>query len=130
MVFTRVLTEEQMREKYGFDLSTSTISQIRDKITDEIVVLQNRPLDPVYLIAWMGVLTDIKECGVNDIFIIVTDNLNGVTNTIKNVFSGSITQICVVLLIRTLHITFFGRTRKSLQKILRVFLKRTHQKSS
>lgn len=49
---------------------------------------------------WMSVLTDIKARGVNDILITATDNLNGFTDTIKNVFPLSQTQICVVHQIR------------------------------
>ena len=48
----------------------------------------------------MGVLTDLKARGVQDILITCTDNLNGFTNTIRTVFSQSSTQICVVHQIR------------------------------
>ncbi len=54
--------EEQIREVYGFDLSTSTISRITDAITDDIVAWQNRPLEPVYLIVWMdGIVFKVRE---------------------------------------------------------------------
>ena len=139
--------EAQIRELYDISVSTSTISRITDKITDDIIAWQNRPLEPVYFIVWMdgivfkvrenskvinktvyiavglrrdgrkevlglwlgknesasfwqGVLTDIKARGVEDILITVTDNLNGFTDTIKNVFPLSSTQICVVHQIR------------------------------
>jgi len=49
---------------------------------------------------WLGVLTDLKARGVNDILVTVTDNLNGFTDTIKSVFPESTTQICVVHQIR------------------------------
>lgn len=49
---------------------------------------------------WMGVLTDLKARGVEDILITVTDNLNGFTETIKSVFPDPTTQICVVHQIR------------------------------
>ena len=49
---------------------------------------------------WMSVLTDIRARGVNDILITATDNLNGFTDTIKNVFPNSRTQICVIHQIR------------------------------
>ena len=49
---------------------------------------------------WMGVLTDLKARGIEDILITVTDNLNGFTDTIKTVFPESSTQICVVHQIR------------------------------
>jgi len=139
--------EEQLDELYGFNVSTSTISIVTDKITDDIFAWQNRPLDSVYLIVWMDaivfkvrenskvvkkaiylavglknnglkevlgmwlgknesasfwmrVLTDLKVRGVEDILITVTDNLNGFTDTINNVFPQSDTQICVVHQIR------------------------------
>ncbi len=49
---------------------------------------------------WMGVLTDLKARGVQDILITCTDNLNGFTDTIRSVFPQSSTQICVVHQIR------------------------------
>ena len=49
---------------------------------------------------WMGVLSDIKARGVQDILVTVTDNLSGFTKTIKSVFPQSDTQICVVHQIR------------------------------
>lgn len=139
--------EEQLLELYGYNVSTSTISLVTNKITDDIVAWQNRPLEPVYLVVWMdaivfkvrensrvinkaiylavglrpdglkevlgmwlgknesaafwmGVLTDLKTRGVEDILITVTDNLNGFTDTIKTVFPESNRQICVVHQIR------------------------------
>lgn len=139
--------EEQIREVYHFDVSTSTISRITEAVANDIIAWQNRPLDAVYLIVWMdgivfkvrenskvinktiylavglnrdgkkevlgmwlgknesaafwlGVLTDLKARGVEDILITATDNLNGFTQTIKNVFPQSQTQICVVHQIR------------------------------
>jgi len=45
---------------------------------------------------WMSVLTDLKTRGVQDILSTVTDNLNGFTDTITQVFPESTKQICVV----------------------------------
>lgn len=139
--------EEQIREVYKFDISTSTISRITESVSNDVIAWQNRPLEAVYLIVWMdgivfkvrenskvinktiylavglnrdgkkevlgmwlgknesssfwlGVLTDLKARGVEDILITATDNLNGFTQTIKNVFPESQTQICVVHQIR------------------------------
>lgn len=139
--------EEQIREVYNFDVSTSTISRITDVVTNDIIAWQNRPLEPVYLIVWMddivfkvregskvinktvyiavglrrdgkkevlglwlgknesaafwmSVLTDMRARGVDDILITATDNLNGFTETIRNVFTQAATQICVVHQIR------------------------------
>lgn len=49
---------------------------------------------------WMGVLTDLKARGVEDILITCTDNLNGFTQAIKSVFPLASTQICVVHQVR------------------------------
>ncbi len=48
----------------------------------------------------MSVLTDMRARGVEDILIAAIDNLNGFTDTIRNVFPESKTQICVVHQIR------------------------------
>ncbi len=54
--------EEQIREVYGFDISTSTISRITDRIAADIVVWQNRPLESVYLVVWMdGIVFKVRE---------------------------------------------------------------------
>ena len=54
--------EEQIREVYNFEVSTSTISRITDRIAADIVVWQNRPLESVYLIVWMdGIVFKVRE---------------------------------------------------------------------
>ena len=155
--------EEQIRELYDFQISTSTISKITDKINEDIVVWQNRPLEPLYLIVWMdgivfkvrdnsrvinktvylavglktdgkkevlgmwlgkteaasfwmGVLTDLKARGVEDILVTVTDNLNGFTQTIKSVFPQTDTQICVVHQIRNAAKYVVWKDRKAFAK--------------
>ena len=45
-------------------------------------------------------MTYLKARDIDDILITATDNLNGFTQTIKNVFPKSQTQICVVHQIR------------------------------
>ncbi len=139
--------EDELHEIYGFKLSTSAISTITEKVNQDILDWQNRPLDSLYFIVWMdgivfkvrdqgkvinktvylavglnkegrkellgiwlgknesssfwmGVLTDLKARGIEDILVTVTDNLNGFTDTIKSVFPQSNTQICVVHQIR------------------------------
>lgn len=139
--------EEELFELYGYRLSTSAISVITNRVSQEITEWQNRLLDSVYCVVWMdgivfkvrtngkvinrtvylavglnrngykellgmwlgenessafwqGVLTDLKARGVEDILITVTDNLNGFTQAIRNVFPIADTQICVVHQIR------------------------------
>lgn len=54
--------EEQIKEVYDFDISTSTISRITDRITNDIIAWQNRPLEPIYLIVWMdGIVFKVRE---------------------------------------------------------------------
>ena len=54
--------EEQIREVYNFEVSTSTISRITDRISSDIIAWQNRPLEPVYLIVWMdGIVFKVRE---------------------------------------------------------------------
>ena len=54
--------EEQIREIYGFEVSTSAISRITDKVSEDIVAWQNRPLEPVYFIVWMdGIVFKVRE---------------------------------------------------------------------
>lgn len=54
--------EEQIKEMYGFNVSTSTISRITAAVTNDIVAWQNRPLDDLYLIVWMdGIVFKVRE---------------------------------------------------------------------
>jgi putative transposase len=54
--------EEQIREMYDFDVSTTTISRITSAVASEVVAWQNRPLDAVYLIVWMdGIVFKVRE---------------------------------------------------------------------
>ena len=54
--------EEQIREVYGFNVSTSAISRITDRITEDIQAWQNRPLERKYLIVWMdGISFKVRE---------------------------------------------------------------------
>tara|TARA_R110001583_G_scaffold49447_2_gene154863 strand:- start:121 stop:765 length:645 start_codon:yes stop_codon:yes gene_type:complete len=62
---------------------------------------------------WMSVLTDIRARGTEDILITATDNLNGFTDTIKNVFPESRTQICVVHQIRNACRYVFWKDKKA-----------------
>ncbi len=65
---------------------------------------------------WMGVLTDLKARGVQDILITATDNLNGFTQTITSVFPESKTQICVVHQIRNASKYVVWKDKKEFSK--------------
>lgn len=54
--------EQQISDVYDFDVSTSTISRITDKVTNDIIAWKNRPLEPVYLITQMdGIVFKVRE---------------------------------------------------------------------
>ena len=54
--------EEQIREVYDIEVSSSTISRITERITADIIAWQNRALEPVYLIVWMdGIVFKVRE---------------------------------------------------------------------
>jgi transposase-like protein len=54
--------EEQIKEMYDFDVSTSSISRITDAISSEVTTWQNRPLEDLYLIVWMdGIVFKVRE---------------------------------------------------------------------
>lgn len=54
--------EEQIKDVYKFEVSSSTISRITSRVTEDIVAWQNRPLEPVYLIVWMdGIVFKVRE---------------------------------------------------------------------
>ncbi len=54
--------EEQLHEIYDFRLSTSAISRITDRVTEDIIAWQNRPLEEVYMIVWMdGIVFKVRE---------------------------------------------------------------------
>lgn len=54
--------EEQIKEVYDFEISTSTISRITNAVSSEVISWQNRPLDEIYLIVWMdGIVFKVRE---------------------------------------------------------------------
>jgi putative transposase len=54
--------EEQIREIYDFNISSSAVSRITDKITSDIIAWKNRPLEATYLIVWMdGIVFKVRE---------------------------------------------------------------------
>lgn len=54
--------EEQIQEVYDFAISTSAISRITDRITQDVIAWQNRPLNSIYLVVWMdGIVFKVRE---------------------------------------------------------------------
>jgi|SRR5690606_3651631 len=54
--------EEQIRDIYNFDISTSAISRITERVVQDATDWQNRLLDPIYCIVWMdGIVFKVRE---------------------------------------------------------------------
>ena len=49
---------------------------------------------------WLSVLTDLKNHGLNDIFVACIDGLSGFADAIRTVFEDAKVQLCVVHLVR------------------------------
>ncbi|RZU74914.1 transposase-like protein [Micromonospora kangleipakensis] len=58
---------------------------------------------------WMGVLTDLRNRGVKDVFFLVCDGLKGLPEVVTNVWPQTVVQTCVIHLIRN---TFRLTSRK------------------
>ncbi len=58
--------EEQIRELYDFNISSSAISRITDKITADIIAWKNRPLEALYLIVWIFEIKN-RKCKLSNI---------------------------------------------------------------
>jgi putative transposase len=96
--------QSHLEEMYGTEISLSLISSITDAVSDEVKAWQARPLDPVYSIVylaigvtlagekevlglglaqtegakfWLQVATELRNRGVQDIFIACVDELKG-----------------------------------------------------
>ena len=56
--------EDELRDIYKINLSTSAISIITNKVTQAAIEWQNRPLERQYMIVWMdGIVFKVRESG-------------------------------------------------------------------
>lgn len=73
--------EDQVREIYGVDVSEGTISNVTNRLIDNIKQWQVRPLEPVYFVVWMdGISLKIRSNGriINKtIFLVIGLNNRG-----------------------------------------------------
>jgi putative transposase len=139
--------QAHLEEIYGVDVSPTLISNVTDAVQDEVREWQNRPLEPLYPIAyldalhvrmrdnghvqnravhiavgvtvdgnkevlglwtsanegakfWLQVLTELRNRGVQDIFIACVDGLKGFPEAIEAVFPKTQVQLCIVHLVR------------------------------
>lgn len=139
--------QEQLKDLYKVDISSSLISTVTESVLEEVKSWQNRPLDKVYPIVyldalvvkikenkqvinkaihlalgvnldgekellgmwitqnegakfWLSVLTELKNRGLQDIFITCVDGLTGFPDAIEVVFPQAKVQLCIVHMIR------------------------------
>ena len=45
---------------------------------------------------WLGILTELKNRGVTDIFYLVCDGLKGMPDSVRTIFPDTIVQACVI----------------------------------
>ena len=136
-----------IKELYDVDISPSLISQVTERVMDEVIQWQSRPLDALYPIVyldcivlkikegqqvknkaiyialginaeghkellglwlsenegsrfWLGVLTELKNRGVEDILIACVDGLKGLPEAIQSVYPQTQVQLCIVHMVR------------------------------
>jgi transposase-like protein len=49
---------------------------------------------------WLGVLTELRQRGLQDIYIACMDGLKGLPEAVTAIFPGTLTQLCIVHLVR------------------------------
>ena len=109
---------EQIEEIYGFECSESFISDVTDKILQDIDDWQNRPLDEIYPIMFIDavhfsvrednrikklaayVILAITLDGRKDVMIIRADGLTGMKEAIGTAFPDTEYQRCIVHQVR------------------------------
>lgn len=56
--------EDELRDIYGINLSSSAISIITNKVTQAAADWQNRPQESLYMVVWMdGIVFKVRESG-------------------------------------------------------------------
>ena len=139
--------QEHLLEIYGTEVSPELISNVTDKVMDEVMLWQNRVLDAIYPILyldcivvkikennqiinkslylaiavnmdgqkevlgmwisktegakfWLSVITELKNRGVEAIYIACVDGLKGFAEAINSVFPNTVVQLCIVHMVR------------------------------
>lgn len=75
-----------------------TILGVREDRTREVLAIVNHPTEGSE--NWKGVFEKLKERGVEDIKLIVSDALNGIENSFAKIFPNAKSQLCTVHLSR------------------------------
>ncbi len=138
---------EAFKEMYDADVSAQLVSKVTERVLDQVLEWQNRPLDALYPIVyldcivlkirhnkrvvnksmylalginleghkellglwlaetegakfWLSVLTELKNRGLNDIFIACVDGLKGFPEAIQAEYPHTKIQLCIVHMVR------------------------------
>jgi len=101
-----------LEEIYGVEVSPDLISSVTEAVIEEVresigVNIEGRKETLGLWKAenegskfWLGVLTELNNRGVKDIFIACVDGLKGFSEAIESVFPQTIMQLCIVHQIR------------------------------
>ncbi len=79
---------------------------------------------------WLGVFSELKTRGLQDVLIISCENLSGISQAIEALFPQADVQKCVVHQIRNLILKVSNKDKKSLSLIWKRFIKAINQESA
>src|ERR687894_750932 len=133
-----------LRELYGIEVSPDLVSAVTDAVLDEVAEWQNRPLEALYPLVflgvradgtkevlglwieqtegakfWLRVMNELRDRGVQDILIAVVDGLKGFPEAIAAVFPRTQVQACIVHLIRSSLDSVSYKDRKAVAAALK-----------
>ena len=146
-MYARELTtrqiSEQIEEIYGFECSESFISDVTDKVLQDIDDWQNRPLDEIYPILFIEavhfsvrddniirklaayVIMGINCDGMKDVMVICADGLSGIKEAISTAFPKTEYQRCVVHQVRnTLKYVSYKDMKEFAADLKKIYLDR------
>ena len=134
---------EQIEEIYGFECSESFISDVTDKVLQDIDDWQNRPLDEIYPILFIDavhfsvrddniirklaayVIMGINCDGMKDVMVICADGLSGIKEAISTAFPKTEYQRCVVHQVRnTLKYVSYKDMKEFAADLKKIYLDR------
>lgn len=111
-LYARGMTTRQIKqhleEIYQLEVSPSLISTVADAVIDEVRAWQSRPLEAIGLWIsqsegakfWLGVITELKNRGIGDVFIACMDGLKGLPEAIEAVLPRRQVRQCIIHQVR------------------------------